>query len=1010
MTTRMKAAAALLAAMICACAPAAPDPVAWFSMDALSGAGTIADRSGNGRTLTLVKGCTLTNEAVSGSALYIDGTEGAMATFPCPSLGARTIAFWVRRAENEGPVDPSVNTYPHLFSQMSTMRALYTHGDAGGVTIYVGGKSVTPPSSKPNMWTYATPMRWTHLAYAVETWSGAGANETVVAVSMYENGLYLGSTTNTTTASASVSETARLGNGTDGTRPLHGILDEVKVWDETLSAGEILDEFNSYGHVELLGWWPMDALETGAGGAMTTPSETGTNALVLAGVTLTNGVDGSALWFDGLEGTCGTTSYGTVVPEYTFAAWVYLPPVDPSTILPGNSYPRLFGMGAAEYVYFAAAPSSTQFQVRLAGSGENLAPGLVAKGRWSHYAIAVHHRTDGSGVPTVYPVWYVDGSLMGTGTVKVTEGKTVGLLHNYTFYVGGYGSRPTYGALDDVRFYRGALSADQIRSIAGGAAEIDAGEAFAISGPRAVLQGSYGLYGRRPLCAGAEGETLWTLVSAPAGGEAAAIVSPRRLVTEALLPVEGEYVFRLAQTSFAGTAYDTVTVTRADAEAVTVPSVSVVAATDTVAIPAPVPLAATAAAGDGPGPLRLRWEKASGPGGLYFEPQYGTGTKALATAAGEYAVRCIADDGAACATGTVTFTATGAGPIALPTDTLAAYWPFDSFLNDTVSGTALSLTGATITNAAPVGYGLCASAVDATVASGVKLPVADGNSVSMWLWPDATDDGTNFAHPLNAGNLDIQWTPNLGKPAQGPYVSITLYDADNRKYIWTYERFSSSLAGGYPTNRWVHLAFTCDQTAGTVPADAFKTRMALYVDGQSITPTGYSPTTNESGSVVFLRKASNTVKAVLLGSGTVSGGIGRYFPGVMDEVRWYTNCLTAAQVARLALDAGPVNRPPILELGVDRTVRATARRSVALAACVHDDGLPADGSLSGKWELLQAPVGASVALPEGLSGPFTASACGTYVIRAKATDGRLASYSPDVTVTVFPEGFKVIVR
>ncbi len=95
--------------LLCVCGVASwaaraalPDPIAYFSFDEIRD-GAIADLSGNGRTLTVGPGCSLTNDAASGSALWLDGTTSTYATFQSPVLKQRTISLWYKRCHQPGP-------------------------------------------------------------------------------------------------------------------------------------------------------------------------------------------------------------------------------------------------------------------------------------------------------------------------------------------------------------------------------------------------------------------------------------------------------------------------------------------------------------------------------------------------------------------------------------------------------------------------------------------------------------------------------------------------------------------------------------------------------------------------------------------------------------------------------------------------------------------------------------------------------------------------------------------
>ncbi|HEY7412402.1 MAG TPA: FG-GAP-like repeat-containing protein, partial [Vicinamibacteria bacterium] len=93
------------------------------------------------------------------------------------------------------------------------------------------------------------------------------------------------------------------------------------------------------------------------------------------------------------------------------------------------------------------------------------------------------------------------------------------------------------------------------------------------------------------------------------------------------------------------------------------------------------------------------------------------------------------------------------------------------------------------------------------------------------------------------------------------------------------------------------------------------------------------------------------------------------------------------------------NQAPTVGAGADRTLTLPANE-VALDGSVADDGLPLGAAVSARWSLVSGPPAAfaDAAVPDTvvrLTDP------GTYVLRLRGSDGRLAAFD-DVTVTVLP--------
>ena len=125
-----------------------PAPIIWWDMEAVSN-GKIADRSGNGRDLTLSTGASLTNGfgGANSSALFIDGTRSGYATFSSPALGSRTIAYWIRRCVGAGPIGwAGGNTYPYVFTGFSSLSMHFSNNSDYNIdtSIFAGNTQQNP--------------------------------------------------------------------------------------------------------------------------------------------------------------------------------------------------------------------------------------------------------------------------------------------------------------------------------------------------------------------------------------------------------------------------------------------------------------------------------------------------------------------------------------------------------------------------------------------------------------------------------------------------------------------------------------------------------------------------------------------------------------------------------------------------------------------------------------------------------------------------------------------------
>jgi hypothetical protein len=102
--------------------------------------------------------------------------------------------------------------------------------------------------------------------------------------------------------------------------------------------------------------------------------------------------------------------------------------------------------------------------------------------------------------------------------------------------------------------------------------------------------------------------------------------------------------------------------------------------------------------------------------------------------------------------------------------------------------------------------------------------------------------------------------------------------------------------------------------------------------------------------------------------------------------------------------APPVNHPPAVNAGPDRTIALPATAS--LAGAVQDDGLPTPANLTITWSKISGREdsdGGTVVFadPHAPATTATFGASGIYVLRLTASDGAV-TVSDDVTVTVLP--------
>ena len=781
-------AAALVSALASFSASAAdiPDPIIWWDMEAVSN-GKIADRSGNGRDLTLGAGASLTNDyyGVNRNVLFFNGTKSAYASFNAPAFsGSRSVSFWICREPTGGPwrdENSSNNLYPYALFWRPIRLHFYNDGNNGNHNMAVydpnGARCFTTISL------YGRKL-WSHVTLTFDVTEQEG-NVSYVKFKSYVNGL-LQTVPNTVyciTNFATTAGSSTLGNnGTNGDRPVFGAIGEVRLWDSVLTREQVAAEYERSleGHgAQLLGHWTFDDTETNGSGQLVIKEATGLSSSITCGPGMNlsdDGVEGKAIVCDGTTNTWGTSGVKYYpLGDYTWALWFKQSLESPfnhvNKVGEDNRGPRIVVYSNGNF-HLNAKPGIAQGSIYTHGGGTGAVDGQwdiplgKTPGEWNHLAIATRFTTE----TNVYQDIYLNGELAYTTTelpasafIRSSTGLLFANLDNH--------KRPFEGMVDDLRFYAGAIPSNTIRRLYRGAAAVDAGADFSVAGGKATLCGAIGDSAPQGFRKGYAGTPRWSLVSAPAGGESAVILQPGSPVTAVTLPVEGSYVFRLSNVleDVGLECHDEVTVTRL-AVAGPAPTVNLASAAASGVVGVPIELAAAATDG-----ARVSWLKISGPGGAWFEPANAAITQGRFFEAGTYVVRCTAEKDGASATAEVTVTVAAFTRATTLSDGLIRWWPmaqgnpFGERVNGTTYATLIQ-NHATRLADGPNGYSFRPDGYEGYFkvntnigevnASGVAkendLPVEQWRAVSAWIYHDSTDTNTFksaaiFAVPFTLG-------------------------------------------------------------------------------------------------------------------------------------------------------------------------------------------------------------------------------------------------------------------
>ncbi len=285
---------------------------------------------------------------------------------------------------------------------------------------------------------------------------------------------------------------------------------------------------------------------------------------------------------------------------------------------------------------------------------------------------------------------------------------------------------------------------------------------------------------------------------------------------------------------------------------------------------------------------------------------------------------------------------------------LAGYWRFDegSGVDASGQGAAAQLVGPVAFSAGRVGQALSLSGSGAYARLSAS-DAASGRTRAAWVLARA------------AGG-------NRGLVSSSDWVTGSLHFKLDGSRLVADLRGGTTLSAAFGLDAWHHVAVTYDPASG-----AFR----LFIDG------------------AVVASATTRTGLVIQGEDFIGNEYtdGRYFVGLIDEVRLYDRALSPAEVDGLYRGAAAVNQAPVVRL--DRPavgVSFTAPAEVVLEAVAED----VDGSVV-RVEFYRG----SELLATDTSAPYrytwSSVGAGSYTVRARAVDnaGAAAEASAAFTVT-----------
>lgn len=465
--------------------PNANGLVGYWDFDDCDSCGTAADRSGNGNIGTMyttscntAAGNLHTSSGKIGNGASFDGTNDCI-NMGNPSVlslgtGSFTVSAWVYSASFGS-------------SQMGIVSKAAANVGAAGFNLTYNRDTATP--GKFAFWIYdpadtdprvtgkTTPMSGWHHVVGVR-------DASVPTLRIYVDGV---DDSGTVVAAAQSNETVNnsysfvvgqypIDNLSANTAPFNGSIDDVRVYNRALSAGEITNLYNSTRKITanvspttsltsgLVGYWTFDGNDTpwtSATAATTIDrsgnNNTGTLTNMSQSTSVVPGIHGQALQFDGVNDNISVTdadSLSFTNNVVSISAWIKRDNLTDLDQIVTKRTSSVF-----EYqLYSNASTGRVDFNLLTsAGTDVCVAAGgtSLAAGQWYHVA--------GTSDGTTCRV-YLNGGQDGTGSVSGSMSNTTA---NFLVGYDGSGTATRYfnGSIDEVRIYNRALSGAEVQQL-----------------------------------------------------------------------------------------------------------------------------------------------------------------------------------------------------------------------------------------------------------------------------------------------------------------------------------------------------------------------------------------------------------------------------------------------------------------------------------------------------------------------------------------------------------------
>ncbi|MBI4018552.1 MAG: LamG domain-containing protein [Candidatus Aenigmarchaeota archaeon] len=398
------------------------------------GSGTTAgDASGSGNN-GMISGATWTS-GKSGNGLSFDGiNDWVDISSVRMSENSGTIALWAKEIN-------SANGAMLIGYHLGLRTYIQTSESSGMFYVTKGNPETTINFPSPNR------DGWHHL---VLSWEGG-------TMKGYKDGVLIDTKAFTNGATTHDAAIGQLNNANF----FNGVIDEVRMYDRSLSAEEITALYErDRGDTLIEGLVLYLPMNEGSGTTASDISGTGNNGLLVNGTSWAAGRQGNAVQFDGVNDAVAVAHSASldfeITDKFSVAAWAKVNDISSS------GFPLYEKGGAYKGIYIHLRSSVTIDAViteRVSQRAFWRGPAGVDMTAWNHYAFTYDGSQSVNGIKV-----YVNGAGIFP---SYTENTLSGSIKNTRDALVGASDSPYYanGAIDEVRVYNRVLSQEEVNAL-----------------------------------------------------------------------------------------------------------------------------------------------------------------------------------------------------------------------------------------------------------------------------------------------------------------------------------------------------------------------------------------------------------------------------------------------------------------------------------------------------------------------------------------------------------------